>query len=100
MVGMTNPFPAGLTLLSAKMPIAAVIDVIDTSVRQPAFLPVGEVDHRGRTFTQFRQVSDLTNYLSYTGDFVRVEFVDIPDRNYPADEEVEVILGCKTSLSS
>jgi hypothetical protein len=82
---VTNPFPPGLTLLSARMPIAAIL-----RLDQKVFLPVREIDHLDQSWQQFR----LMERYTIRGDVVTISFIDdIPDQDYPAGEEVEVLLG-------
>jgi hypothetical protein len=52
---MTYAFPAKLTLLSAKVPIATII-----SLGQKVFLSVDEVDHLNRSWVQFQMMEQFS----------------------------------------
>lgn len=76
-------------MLSAQMPISAIITT-DAKV----FLPVDELDHLGRVWRRFRLMELYTLSRKDGVDTVTIEFVeDIPDKVWPADEVVEVLLG-------
>jgi hypothetical protein len=86
---MTNPFPPNLTLLSATMPIAAII-----RLDQAVFLPVQQIDHLGVSWQQYRLMARYTLHSPGGQDVVTIEFVDdVPDQDYVAGQEVQVLLG-------
>ena len=86
---VTFPFPPGLSMLSARMPIA---DIMSTHAK--VFLPVDEIDHLGRTWQRFRLIENSHLQRKDGVETVTIEFVeDIPDKVYEPDELVEVLLG-------
>lgn len=88
---MTFPFPANLTLLSAEMPANAIL-----TLGQKVFLPVTEIDHKGRRWVQYRLIKSTSLHRDGPGEqtVLTVEFVDaIPGKDFRPDEEVNVLLG-------
>jgi hypothetical protein len=67
---MTYPFPVKLTLLSAKVPAATIINL-----GQKVFLSVEEVDHFNRSWVQFQLMEHFSLYR---------DGPDKPDKDYGA----------------
>lgn len=78
-----------MSILSAKMPAAAII-----TTQAQVFLQVGELDHLGRVWQRFRRMEHYHLQRKDGVETVTIEFAEneVPDQVYPADQELEVLL--------
>jgi uncharacterized protein related to proFAR isomerase len=92
---MSEPISSNLTLLSSRLTPRQLLEELEGQAPPQIYIAVDSVEHEGRAWSRFRQVSAFDSSLTDFGMRCTARFFDEPlvDVDYPVDDEIEVVLG-------